>query len=212
VSALAQVRGGDDDRADGESEDRRGGGVGEPPADAAGHVVHVLLEVVDRAVLAVALTGCKYPYPRGQPAPATSRSTQHADDQQSSLSGVVTTSARPSSVSARQTAELFARSWVNWDWRSAAEQQRALARLATGTLAGRLQANADSARINASLARDKPGSRGSIAAVDLIAHGSGAAGIVVAREQTYTDRHAGRGGRHFRVYRNRSPSPALAPP
>ena len=97
----------------------------------------------------------------------------------------------------------FAKEWINWDWRSAATQQRHLAQLARGPLADQLRANADSARIDASLARDRPGSRGAIAAVDLTSHGPRSAGIVVTREQSYTDGHADLGGAHYRVYRVR---------
>jgi hypothetical protein len=82
----------------------------------------------------------------------------------------------------------------------AATQQRHLAQLASGPLASQLRANANSARIDASLARDRPGSRGAIAAVDLTSHGPRSAGIVVTREQSYTDGHADLGGRRYRVY------------
>ena len=101
---------------------------------------------------------------------------------------------------ARGAARSFATRWVNWDWRSAASQQRTLARLATGGLARQLRANASSARVDATLARDKPGARGSVAAIDLKAGTTEVAGIVVTREQTYTDGRADLGGRRYRVY------------
>jgi len=103
-------------------------------------------------------------------------------------------------ASAREAARLFATRWVNWDWHSAGRQQRALAGLAAGRLAGELKANADSARIDATLARDRPGSRGTVAAIDLRPSGQGTAGLVVTHEQTQTDGHADLGGARYRVY------------
>jgi hypothetical protein len=100
----------------------------------------------------------------------------------------------------RRAAGSFANRWANWDWRAAAEQQRALAALATGPLARRLRANAGSARIDASLMRDKPGSRGAVAAIDLTTAGDRASGVVVMREQTYTGERADLGGQRYRVY------------
>jgi hypothetical protein len=103
------------------------------------------------------------------------------------------------SRSPRRAARSFAVRWVNWDWRTLAEQQRSLAGLATGLLAQRLRANGGSARIDASLARDKPGSRGAVAVIDLRAVGDRAWGVVVTREQSYTGGRAELGGRRYRV-------------
>jgi hypothetical protein len=136
-------------------------------------------------------------------APQNGRPTQHEGERQGSRAGAITASARPGPGSARHVAEAFARLWVNWDWRSAAEQQHALARLATGTLARDLRADADSSRINANLTRDKPGVHGTVATIDLKTSGASAAGIVITREQTYTEGHADLGGRRYRVYRVR---------
>jgi hypothetical protein len=79
-------------------------------------------------------------------------------------------------------------------------QSAANARLATAGLARQLRANASSARVDATLARDRPGARGSVVAIDLKAGNAEAAGIVVAREQTYTDGRADLGGQRYRVY------------
>ena len=105
--------------------------------------------------LALAASGCQDPYsspPRSRAAP-TARSTA------------------PVAQAARSVARMFATRWINWDWRSAAHQQRALARLATADLAAQLRANATSARVDAGLARDKPGTRGTVAAIDLARRG-----------------------------------------
>ena len=67
-------------------------------------------------------------------------------------------------------------------------------------MARQLLANAESARIDATLARDKPGSRGTVAAVELAATGRRAWGIVVTREQTLTDEHPNLGGQRYRIY------------
>jgi hypothetical protein len=166
-------------------------------------MTHPTIRLGVAAVLAIALTGCHNPYAGGQPGPASGRPTPGNRERSDSRGRAITASAGPELGSARQAARVFARLWVNWDWRSAADQQRALARLATGTLARDLRANADSARVNASLARAKPGSRGSTAAVDLAARGPVATGIVVTREQSYTAGHPDLGGRRYRVYRIR---------
>lgn len=102
--------------------------------------------------------------------------------------------------SAGATAKAFALRWVNWDWRSVAAQQRALARLAARSLAAELQASARATRADASLRRDTPSMRGSVAAINLRARGRRATGLVVTREQTYTAGRADLGGRRYRIY------------
>ena len=153
----------------------------------------------------LALAGCEDPYAddRARPAPApTKRSAATPGDvaRPGLPTGPTPASANSPSASPRQAAWVFATRWANWDWRTAASQQRGLATLAVGALARRLRANAASVRIDASLARDKPGSRGAVAVIDLNADGQRAAGIVVARERTYTDGRADLGGQRYRVY------------
>jgi hypothetical protein len=156
-------------------------------------------------VVAVAVTGCGDPYADELARPASPASTAYAaspratDRPGPSAQWTPSVAARPA-WSARRAARAFARGWLNWDWRTAASQQRALARLATGALAQQLRANADSARIDASLARDNRASRGTVAAINLSASDVHAAGIVVTREQTYTGGRADLGGRRYRVY------------
>lgn len=155
--------------------------------------------------LAFAMAGCQDPY-AGDRARSASPATQGTEatpgdvarpGPQADPAPVVATHSSPS---ARRAARLFAMRWVNWDWRSVAGQQRALARLTLGDLSRALRADASSARIDASLARDKPGSRGTVAAIELKATDRRAAGIVVTREQTYTDDRANLGGQRYRVY------------
>ena len=156
------------------------------------------------AVTALAMTGCQDPYAgdraRTAPAQASSEATPGDIDRPGPPAGPPPVTAERPSSSARQAARSFATGWANWDWRSAASQQRALARLATGDLARQLRATAVSARIDASLARDKPGSRGTVAVVDLKTGDAHAAAIVVTREQTYSDGRADLGGRRYRIY------------
>lgn len=104
-----------------------------------------------------------------------------------------------STTSPAAAASGFARRWVNWDSRSLATQQRALARLAVGVLARQLRAEAKAPR-------DQPrghirlASRGRVVAASIKVVGARATGLVVTREQSYTDGHADLGGRRYRVY------------
>lgn len=157
------------------------------------------------ALATVALAGCADPYRSDRarpvaPPPTSSQTTTSDIDRPGPPAGTPPATAERPPRSARKAAQSFATGWANWDWRSAARQQRALARLASGDLARQLRANANSSRIDASLARDKPGSRGTVAAVDLKSRIAQAAGIVVTHEQTYTDGRANLGGRRYRVY------------
>ena len=151
--------------------------------------------------LAVTMTGCQDPYARDRARPAARPSATPGDiGQPGAQAGPVLSSTARPAPSPRGAARSFATRWVNWDWRSAAGQQRTLARLATAGLARALRANASSARVDATLARDRPGARGSVVAIDLKAGNAEAAGIVVAREQTYTEGRADLGGQRYRVY------------
>ena len=155
--------------------------------------------------LALVIAGCQDPY-AGDRARSAAPATQGTEatpgdiDRPGPPAGPAPVAATHPSPSVRRAARLFAMRWVNWDWRSVAGQQRALARLALGDLSRALLADASSARVDASLARDKPGSRGTVAAIELKASDRRAAGIVVTREQTYTDDRANLGGPRYRVY------------
>lgn len=156
-------------------------------------------------VAVLALIGCQDPYTRDQNRPATHQShrpvaTPTDPSQPRPPPSSPTGAHAPALRSARRAAETFATRWVNWDWRTAARQQRALARVSTSELAQRLRANAASARIDATLARDKPGSRGTIAATAINAASGRAAGIVVTHEQTLTYGRSELGGQRYRVY------------
>jgi hypothetical protein len=156
---------------------------------------------------ALALAGCEDPYSHNRTAPpgarTTPRSASPSDIDQPAPPAKTPpkterTALRPSS--ARAAARSFAWRWANWSWRTAARQQRALARLADGDLVRQLLANAKSARIDAALARDKPGSRGTVAAVELKVSAARAVGIVVTREQALTDGSAELGGQRYCLY------------
>lgn len=157
------------------------------------------------AVLALASTGCEDPYAREEtrsaPGPRTVAVPTPGDTSRPGpAAGPVPPAATTAPHSAQAAATAFAARWVNWDWRSVAAQQRALARLAGSDLRAQLRANATQARGDASLERDKPGSRGTIAAINIRARAGRAEGIVVTRERTYTAGHADLGGRRYRVY------------
>lgn len=156
-------------------------------------------------VLGLAITGCEDPYAteRARSAPQRSSAavlTPGDTTRPGPAAGPIPPAAATAVPSARAAARLFAERWVNWDWRSVATQQRAVAGLARGDLRGQLRANARQARGDASLERDKPGGRGTVAAISLRYISATAAGIVVTREQTYTAGHADLGGRRYRVY------------
>lgn len=153
----------------------------------------------------LALAGCQDPYGHNQARPA--RATTHhvattpSDTARPGPSAALPPAVAPKpSASPRQAARAFAARWANWTWRTASRQQSALARIAVGRLAQQLTANASSARIDATLARDRPGTRGTVAAIDLDVRATRAAGIVVTHEQTYTDGRADLGGQRYRVY------------
>ena len=166
------------------------------------------LPVLITIALALTIAGCQDPYARQtarQPAQTTSdpATTPEDDVRPGPSAGPLPAAPQRPARSARLAARAFATRWANWDWRDVARQQRTLARLAVGELARQLGANAANVRTDATLARDKPGSRGTVAALQLKRSGLRAAGIVVMREQTYTDGRADLGGQRYRVYRIR---------
>ena len=154
------------------------------------------------AALAVSVSGCQDPYAneRARPPKFATRTTSEVE-RPGPRAGAIPAPPRQPRRSAGAAAQAFAVTWVNWDWRSSEEQQQQLARLAVGELARQLEASAASAPRDASLARDKPGSRGAVAATNLRVDGRRAQGLVVTREQTYTAGRADLGGQRYRVYR-----------
>jgi hypothetical protein len=156
------------------------------------------------ALLVVALAGCADPYAHDRKQPAHEPAPQPGSPSDIARPGPpaapIAPAPAPATTSARRAARSFALRWINWDWQHAASQQRALARLATGALAEQLRANAASARIDATLARDRPGSRGTVVTTALQANHAQADGIVVTHEQRLTDEHAALGGLRYRVY------------
>ena len=157
------------------------------------------------AALAFGLAACQDPYQTDQPTrrPAATGTPQTARDlpEPGPTEPAPTATPHGPASSARATAVAFARTWSTWDWRTAADQQRTLARLAVGSLAAELRASANAAGHDASLTRDRPGSRGHVIAIELHDSARAIAAIVVTREQTYTNGHADLGGQHHRVYR-----------
>ena len=117
-------------------------------------VARLMTRAIALLALAVALAvarrlpGPVRPRPRAARSPA--QAVGHAKRHQPArpAAGPVPAARRAGAFGTR-AARSFATRWVNWDWRSAASQQRALARLATGGLARQLRANASSARVDA---------------------------------------------------------------
>lgn len=127
-------------------------------------------------VACLATYGCQDPY--SDQAPASGRPV----------------ASRP--AGSRAVLRQFAARWINWTWHDVRSQQRALAGLAAPPLAGQLRTNG-SARLDATLERDRPGSRGRVVIVRLTANGRG---LVLTREQKLTDGHPELGGERYRVY------------
>jgi hypothetical protein len=156
------------------------------------------------ALLVLALAGCADPYARHRAQPGPEPAPRAASPSDSARPGPpaapITPAPGPTRTSARRAARSFAARWINWDWQHAAGQQQALARLTTGALAEQLRANAASARIDATLARDRPGSRGTVVTTALRASNAEADGVVVTHEQGLTDGHAALGGLRYRIY------------
>jgi hypothetical protein len=161
---------------------------------------HILLA----ALLVVALAGCADPYARDRAQPTQKPAPRPGSPTDNARPGPPAAAIAPAparaTTSARRAARWFAALWINWDWQHAAAQQRALARLATGALAEQLRANAASARIDAALACDRPGSRGTVVTTALRASNAQADGIVVTHEQGLSDGHDALGGLRYRVY------------
>jgi hypothetical protein len=111
--------------------------------------------------------------------------------------GALDTGAQPT---AREALEAFAERYVNWSWEDPDAQQRALAALATGSLARELRAAIGSGDA-ATLDRERPAQRGSVQIVQL--RGGDALrrrGVVVTREQSYHDERPDEGGLRWNVY------------
>lgn len=139
------------------------------------------------ALAALAVAGCQDPYSDG--ASSAQQDRGPAPPQRTTSGG------------ADGVAREFAALWSNWTWRAVDRQQRRLARLAAPGLARQLEANATGARIDATLRRDRPAARGTVAIVEVRATASTAQGLVVTREQTSTNGRTDLGGLRYRVYR-----------
>lgn len=138
-------------------------------------------------LVALAVVGCQDPYTHDDAKP------QRRDPQ-------TRTVPRASSARAELAARRFAALWTNWTWQTTAATQRELSQLAVAPLARQLRANAASARVDATLARDRPASHGTVVAAQVRADGAAAHGLVVTREQSFTNGRADLGGRRYRVY------------
>jgi hypothetical protein len=157
-------------------------------------------------VLAALVAGCQDPYrqnaePRDESRPAA-RDQSHGDERPPLAREHDTAPAVTSDAQRRPRAavDAFCSQWVNWSWRTIERQQRRLARLATGRLAGQLAAEARLRAQDQALRRDRLGTRGRVVAIDVKPSGATRGAVCVAwQEQLVHGRADAEGARH-RVY------------
>ena len=94
----------------------------------------------------------------------------------------------------------FCAQWANWSWRTIGRQQRRLARLAAGPLAGQLAAEAKLRAQDQALRRDRLGVRGRVVAIDIKRRTSSREAVCVTSEQQEANGRADLEGARHRVY------------
>jgi hypothetical protein len=161
------------------------------------------------AALAAAAVGCQDPYAakhRGEDArpadesPATERTPGDerrlaADERDTAPAVGLDIQATP-----RAAVSAFCAQWANWSWRTIGRQQRRLARLAAGPLAGRLAAEAHLRAQDQALRRDRLGVRGHIVAIDVKRGTPSREAVCVTWEQQQANGRADLEGARHRVY------------
>ena len=151
----------------------------------------------------VAFAGCGVtdPYQRADPPPTP---TQRGASDGPAASPAPARPQAPVSAgpqpSARGAASRFAQRWINWSWRDVSQQQRDLATLAAPSYAAQLRADARHSGHDRSLLASEPEQSGRAVAIVLHGRGSRRAGVVVTREQTFTNGAEDSGGPRYRVY------------
>jgi hypothetical protein len=94
----------------------------------------------------------------------------------------------------------FCAQWANWSWRTIGRQQRRLARLAAGPLAGQLAAEAKLRAQDQALRRDRLGVRGRVVAIDIKRGTSTRDAVCVTWERAQANGRADLEGARHRVY------------
>jgi hypothetical protein len=159
----------------------------------------------------LALAGCDDPYTQGEPdaddSPGRDERRQAERPRGDELppptppaAGAPASSEAPGQRGARAVLEAFCRQWANWSWRTIERQQRRLARLATGPLAGQLAAEARRAKLDRALRRDRLAMRGRLVAVDLDPAASPGRAVCVSHELELQNGRGELGGGRHRVY------------
>jgi hypothetical protein len=158
----------------------------------------------------LALAGCDDPYTQGEPdaddSPGRDEGRQPERPRGDELPPPAPPAAAPASSEApgqrgaRAVLEAFCWQWSNWRWRTIERQQRRLARLATGPLAGQLAAEARRAKLDRALRGDRLAMRGHVVAVDLDPPGSPGRAVCVSHELEIQNGRGVLGGGRHRVY------------
>ena len=144
--------------------------------------------------LVVGLSACSDPYadrPPTSPLPAVSVSprvqavTPEAGDARPAepAPAPFLRGRRPAGPSAERLARGYARSAINWDWRTLPERLAALRPLTAGPLSAELGGAMAAAKADESLARDRPASQGTVVAVMVSGNDSSRRLVVVTRER-----------------------------
>jgi hypothetical protein len=148
--------------------------------------------------------GCADPYVESDAsrAPASARSPEPVGDAAPPVAVPVRppTGATHTARSPRRLAATFARQSTNWDWRDPTRPHRALRLLAVGDLRSEFERYRRSAIRDASLRRDRVGSRGRLIAVALSGRGDRRRLVVVTREEAIIDGRSSLEGPRYRVY------------
>jgi hypothetical protein len=161
------------------------------------------------AALTVVAAGCQDPYaaePRGEDArrpgkpplaerPRGDERPAAADERDTAPAVRLDAQATP-----RAAVGAFCAQWANWSWRTIGRQQRRLARIAAGALAGQLAAEAKLRTQDQALRRDRLGVRGRVVAIDIKRGTSTRDAVCVTWERQQANRRADLEGARHRVY------------
>ena len=145
--------------------------------------------------LSLALVACRDPYADpGATAPSDARASDvsrvrptttpaAAGDTRPTEPAPSTTERRRGAPSLTSFARAYARDAVNWDWRTLAVRLDGLRDRSAGDLSAELTDAIRAARIDESLARDRPASEGTVVAASVQGNGARRRLVVVTRER-----------------------------
>lgn len=149
---------------------------------------------------AMALAGCQDPYEQDRGAPQTPPQVGDSPSPTSAPAPRTRPLDPMPAPAPRGAVDAFCAQWANWDWRTLGQQQRRLARLATGRLAAELSAEATVRKLDASLRRDRIGTEGTVAAIDVTPGTRERRAVCVARETSITNGRVDSSSTRHRVY------------